>query len=297
MPRLVVLSAVACLSLVAACVNTDLPSNVAECAKTHCSDSAGASGGGGEAGGATASTASLGGQGGSAGAGGASAGASGGTTSAGGASAGADGGTAGADGGTAGAGGASADAGGSAGASGEIDGGAAGTGGGGSSGSSDAGQDAPYLSPEAELPSDTKPSEPDAPVAVDTPIPGPEAGGPEAAPDATPDIARDLAVDLTPDTSPPRPEVGLDAGNCIQRFKANGYSLGTDASTGACSGCMENLISKNQQCRDMIDCLALSWPSCARGSACWTKCQNDTGSDSVVEVYVANITSAACGSH
>ncbi|HJX54641.1 MAG TPA: hypothetical protein VJ801_17880, partial [Polyangia bacterium] len=163
-------------------------------------------------------------------------------------------------------------------------------------GSGDAGTDAP-------APADTNPPAPDVQhdVPVDTPPVGPEAGGPEPrpepGPDAAPDIARDLTVDLTPDTTPPRPEAGLDAGNCIQRFQANGYSLGTDASIAACSGCFAGSTSKEPQCKAMIDCLQPSWPSCARGSGCWLSCQNTTGSDAVVESCVATLTTAACGAH
>jgi hypothetical protein len=47
----------------------------------------------------------------------------------------------------------------------------------------------------------------------------------------------------------------------------------------------------------MIDCIQPSWPSCTRGSSCWTNCQNTSGSDSVVETCVANLVSAACGTH
>jgi hypothetical protein len=104
-------------------------------------------------------------------------------------------------------------------------------------------------------------------------------------------------VDLTPDTTPPRPEAGLDAGNCIQRFQANGYSVGTDASIAACSGCFAGSNSKELQCKAMIDCLQPSWPSCAQGSGCWLNCRNTSGSDVVVENCVATLTSAACGTH
>ena len=273
--RLIVVSSFACLSLIGACVDTSQPARLAQCARDHsCSGQAGSSGGGG-----TTGTEATGGQGGTAGSGGATAGSGGGTEGRGG--------------GTAGGGGAGS--------------GGAGSGGGGSSGPRDAGSssdtvvDAPYLGPETESPSDTNPPEPDAQedVVADAPLPGAETGKPESrpepGPDALPDLALDRAPDLTPDTLPPRPEAGLDAGNCIQRFQANGYSLGTDASTAACSGCMENLVSKETQCRAMIDCMAPLWPSCAPASSCWTTCHNNTNSDSVVQDFVANLTRAACG--
>ena len=279
MPRLMVVSCFACLSLIGACVDTSQPARLAQCTRDNsCSGQAGSSGGGDATG-----TEATGGQGGTAGSGGGTVGSGGGTVGSG-------GGTAGRGGGTAG-----------------VDGGGAGSGGGGSSGlrdagsSSDTGVDAPYLGPETESPSDTNPPEPDAEedVVADAPLPGAETGkpesGPEPGPDALRDIAPDRAPDLTPDTSPPRPEAGLDAGNCIQRFQANGYSLGTDASTAACSGCIENLVSKETQCRAMIDCMAPLWPSCAPASSCWTTCHNDTNSDSVVQDFVANLTRAACG--
>ena len=173
--------------------------------------------------------------------------------------------------------------------------------GGGSSGSDDAGTDTPVPRPETGFPSDPRPSEPNASVPTATPPVGPEAArpepGPEPGPDGAPDLPRDLLVDLTPDTTPPRPEAGLDAGNCIQRFQENGYSLGRDASIAACSGCFAGSTSKEPQCKAMIGCLQPSWPSCARGSGCWLNCQNTTGSDSAVENCVAILTSAACASH
>ena len=291
MPRLIVVSCFACLSLSGACVDTSQPARLAQCARDHsCSGQAGGSGGGG-----TTGTEATGGQGGAAGSGGGIAGS-------GGATAGSGGGMAGRGGGTAGGGGA-----GSGGGTAGVDGGVAGAGGGGSSGSRDAGSssdtvvDAPYLGPETESPSDTNPPEPDAQVDVvaDAPLPGAETGKPESkpepGPDALPDLALDRAPDLTPDTSPPRPEAGPDAGSCIEKFRTNGYSLGTDASPAACSSCIENLISREAPCKAMIDCVALGWPSCARGSTCWTTCQNNSGSNSVVETCVANLTRAACG--
>jgi hypothetical protein len=271
MPRLIVVSCFACLSLSGACVDTSQPARLAQCARDHsCSGQAGGSGGGG-----TTGTEATGGQ--------------GGIADSGGGIAGSGRGTAGRGGGTAGGGG-----------------GGAGSGGGGSSGPRDAGSssdtvvDAPYLGPETESPSDTNPPEPDAEedVVADAPLPGAETGKPEPrpepGPDALPDIAPDRAADLTPDTSPPRPEAGLDAGNCVQRFEANGYSLGTDASTAACSGCFENLISREALCKAMIHCLAPSWSSCGQGTSCWTQCLNQSGSNSIVETCVVNLTRAAC---
>jgi len=281
MPRLIVVSCFACLSLIGACVDTSQPT----CIKNHsCSGQAGGSGGGG-----TTGTEATGGQGGAAGSGGGIAGS-------GGATAGSGGGTAGRGGGTAGGGGGAGSG-----------GGGAGSGGGGSSGSRDAGSssdtvvDAPYFGPETESPSDTNPPEPDAEedVVADAPLPGAETGKPESrpepGPDALPDLALDRAPDLTPDISPPRPEAGLDAGSCIEKFRTNGYSLGTDASPAACSSCMENMISREAPCKAMIDCVAPGWPACARGTGCWTTCQNNSGSNSVVETCVANLTNAACG--
>ena len=87
---------------------------------------------------------------------------------------------------------------------------------------------------------------------------------------------------------------GAAGGNCLQQFQANGYSLGTDAAITACNGCVENLTPKVSQCKAMIDCVQPSWPSCARGSSCWTNCQTISGIDSVVESCVANLTSEAC---
>ena len=283
MPRLVVLSSIAGLSLFVACVDVGQPAQVTRCASTHCSDGQGGSGGGGGSRGGTTGTGGIGGQGGAAG--------SGGVVGGGGETAGSTGGTTGGAGGTAGAGGGEAGTG----------GGTAGAGDGGSSGLPDAGVDVPTPGPETGSPSDTKPPVPDAPAANDTATVGPEAGKPEPAPEPGPDAAldtpQDLAVDLTPDLSPPRPEAGLDAGNCIQRFQAGGYSLGTDAAIAACSGCRAGSNSKEPQCKAMIDCLQPLWASCARGSGCWLNCQNTTGSDSVVESCVATLTSAACGTH
>jgi hypothetical protein len=286
MPRLIVVSCFACLSLIGACVDTSQPARLAQCARDNsCSGQAGSSGGGG-----TTGTEATGGQGGAAGSGGGIAGSGGATAGSGGATAASGGGTAGRGGGTAG-----------------VDGGDAGSGGGGSSEPRDAGSssdtvvDAPYLGPETESPSDTNPPEPDAAedVVADAPLPGAETGKPESrpepGPDALPDIAPDRAADLTPDTSPPRPEAGPDAGSCIEKFRTNGYSLGTDASPAACSSCIENLISREALCKAMIDCVAPGWPACARGTGCWTTCQNNSGSNSVVETCVANLTNAACG--
>jgi hypothetical protein len=320
MPRLVVFFSVACLSLVAGCVNTSQPAKVAACAP-NCSD-------GGSGGSGTTGTGGIGGHGGTTSIVGGTTGIGGGTTSTAGGTTSTVGGTTSIVGGTtstgAGAAGSSGTTsiagttdtgGGTAGSSGGATsiggttdtggdtagtgGGTAGTGGGGSSGSDDAGTDAPVSGPETGAPSDIKPLQPDAFVQADTPPVAPEASGPEPGPepgpDAAPDIARDLVVDLTPDT--PRPEAGLDAGTCIQRFQASGYSLGTDAAIAACSGCIENSTPKESQCKAMIDCIQPSWPSCTRGSPCWTNCQNTSGSDSVVETYVATLVSAACGTH
>jgi hypothetical protein len=325
MPRLVVFSSVACLSLVAGCVNTSQPAKVAACAP-NCSDNPGGSGGGGTTGtggigGHGGTTSSVGGTtsivGGTTSIVGGTTSIVGGTTSIVGGTTSTAGGTAGSSGGTTSIGGTTDTGGGTAGGSGGATsiggttdtggdtagtgGGTAGTGGGGSSGSDDGGTDAPVSGPETGSPSDAKPLPPDVFVQADTPPVAPEASGPEPGPepgpDAPADLARDLVVDLTPDTAPPRPEAGLDAGTCIQRFQASGYSLGTDAAIAACSGCIENSTPKESQCKAMIDCIQPSWPSCTRGSPCWTNCQNTSGSDSVVEAYVATLVSAACGTH
>ena len=295
MPRLVVLSCFACLSLVAACVDTTEPASVAACAP-HCSDKTGGSGGLGGSGGGTTGTSETGGQGGIASSdggatstGGGQAGSGGGTTGSGGGTAGSGGGTTGSEGGTTGSGGGTTDAGGGTG------------GGGGSSGSNDAGADAPTVGPETGSLSDTNPPGPDVrrDLAADTPRA--EASGleprPEPGPDAPPDTPQDLAVDLTPDTSPPRPEAGLEAGNCIQRFKANGYSLGTDASIAACSACKTSGGDSLQKvCTAMIDCLIPVWP-CSTSGSCWLDCSNAASADSVGQACVASLTTAACASH
>jgi hypothetical protein len=289
MSRLIFLSCFACLSLISACVNTSQPAALAACAKTHsCSGQAGSSGGG--SGGTTEAT---GGQGGDAGSDGGTAATGGAAGSGGGTAGGTGGGGGGTDGGVAGSGG-------------RTDGGVAGNGGGGASGSIDAGSsndtgtDAPYLNPETESRPDTNPPEPDVQqdVPADAPNPGAETGGlesgPEAGPDASPDIAADLPVDLTPDTSP-RPEAGLDAGNCIQRFQADGYSLGTDASTAACGGCKDSGgNSLESTCKAMIACLQPLWP-CSSAANCWRDCRNNAHADSVAEACVVSLTSAACG--
>jgi hypothetical protein len=307
MPRLLVLPCIAGLSLVVACVDITQPAQVARCAKTGCVDAPGGSRGGSGASGGTTGTGGIGAQGGSAGSGGSTAGTGGGIASGGGASAGTGGASAGTGGGSASTGGGSAGTGGSSagtgGSSAGTGGGSAGTGGGGSSGSGDAGTDAPVFAPETEAPADTNPPGPDVQhdVPIDTPPVGPEAGGPEPrpepGPDAPPDIARDLTVDLTPDTTPPRPEAGLDAGNCIQRFQGNGYSLGRDASIAACSACKDTGGgSLESNCKKMIDCLQPLWP-CAQDADCWVNCRNSAAGSSVLDSCVATLTSAACGTH
>jgi hypothetical protein len=134
-------------------------------------------------------------------------------------------------------------------------------------------------------------------VAVDAPIPGAETGGSEAGPDTLPDIAPDLVVDLMPDILTPRPDAGLDAGSCIQRFQANGYSLGMDASIAACSSCKDSGgNSLESTCKTMIDCLQPAWP-CLTSGNCWRDCRNDAHADSVAESCVVTLTSAACSAH
>lgn len=293
MSRLVVLSCFACLSLVAACVDTSQPAKVAACG-SHCSDSTGGSAAGS---GGTTGTGGSGGRGGTQARGGSTAATGGGT-------AGTGGGTAATGGATGGTGGAtvstSGKTGGTGGGAGGIGGGTdsgGGTGGGGSSGSSDASSagdtdtDTPYVGAETGSPSDVGPPDDGT---VDVLNVGAETGGPEPGQDAAPDIARDLTPDLTPDISPPPPDTGGDASYCIQRFQANGYSLGTDASISACSSCRENGISYESQCKTWIGCLQSSWP-CARGDYCWMDCQHAVNGDSVLETCVWNLASAACG--
>ena len=139
-------------------------------------------------------------------------------------------------------------------------------------------------------------AQPDVPIGGSGGTNGGPESGPEPGPDAPPDLARDLAPDLTPDISPPPPDTSVDASICLQRFQANGYSLGTDASISACSSCSENGNSYESQCKTWIGCLQSSWP-CARGDYCWMDCQNRVEGDAVLESCVWTLTSAACGSH
>ena len=300
MSRLIVVSCFACLSLVAACVDTSQPAVVA-----------GGSGGKTGTGGSGGHGGTMGSGGTTVGSGGTTAGSGGTTVGTGGRTAGAGGGTAGAGGGTACTGGGTGGGiggtgGGTAGAGGATDGGVGGTGGGGSTGSSDAsstggtGTDAPHIGAETGISFDLRPPEPDVQQdgTVDAPNVGTETGGPESGPepgpDAPPDIARDLPVDLTPDIPPPPHDTGVDAGNCVQRFKTNGYSLGTDASIAGCSSCKDSGgNSLEQKCIAMINCLQPLWP-CSTSDMCWTNCGNAAGADGQAQGCVATLTTAAC---
>lgn len=302
MTRLLSLSCLACLLLTVACIDTSQPSMVVDCAKTNSCSNAGGSGGGG-----TTGTAGLGGNGGATGSGGATAGSGGATAGSGGATAGSTGGSSG--GGVTGSGGGIAgSSGGAGGSGGGVDGSSGGrtdggSGGGGSSGTgdggspSDAGKDVPIVGAETGIPSDTRPPGLDGQSDVaDAPGPGIEVGRSDSgpAPDAPADLPRDLPVDITPDTTPPGPDVTPDAGNCIQKIQANGYSVATDASVPSCSACKTSGgDSLEKTCTDMVDCLQPVWP-CNSGDRCWLDCRNNAHADSVEEACVMSLTAAGC---
>jgi hypothetical protein len=269
MSRFVVLSGLACLSVVA-CVDLSQPSKLAECAKTHqCSDNPGGSGGrGGD----------------STGSGGETVGGAGGGGMAGSAEdAGAGG--AGTDGGTAGKGGAGSGGAGGATHTGGVGGNA------GSSGSGDAGTDGPA---DTNSEPDTNQPVPDAPLDVAKEVPGSDTG----AADTKPDIVSvpDLTPDLTPDTSLDRPDATTpDAPSCIQKLQSAGYAAKTDSGIQACSECKENGVSKEAACKSMIDCLQPLWP-CPHLASCWNECLNKWG-NSVLDGCVVALTNGACVAH
>jgi hypothetical protein len=108
----------------------------------------------------------------------------------------------------------------------------------------------------------------------------------EQAVETGPDVALDAAVNAADAT------VLLDgsAVGCIGQIKSNGYAF---TGVAACSACNDNGNPKIDECKGMIDCLALVWP-CAAGENCWTNCRNSVGGSSVVETCVSNLTNAAC---
>ena len=284
--RLLVLSGLACLSAVAACVDLSPPAMVAVCVKNHqCTDSPGGSGGGGGLGGGSAST---GGQmpGGAGGLGGSVGGAGGGNTDTGGIGGKGDGSASpGAGGGGAGG---KADGGSGGGIGGAIEGDAADGGDASSSGTNgDADIDAP-LDASSDL--DTNPLAPDTPQDVGR--------VPEARRDTEPDITPDWAPDLVPDVLPSRLDTSAgDAISCIQELRSNGYAVTvkTDSAVLACSDCKENGASREAACKSMIDCLQAAWPCLptAQYTSCWNACLNTSG-DAVLGGCVTALVNESC---
>jgi len=284
--RSFVLSGLAYLSAVAACVDLSPPDSVAACAKSHqCTDSPGGSSGRGGLGGGSASTggqmpAGAGGLAGSAG------GAGGRNTGAGGIGGAGDGGASPAAGG--GGAGGKADGGSGDGIGGAIEGGAADGGDAALSGTNDdADIDAP-LDSSSDL--DTNPLAPDTPQDV--------GWAPETRRDTEPDITPDWAPDLIPDVLPSRLDTSAgDAMSCIQELRSNGYAVTvkTDSAVLACSDCKENGAARESACKSMIDCLQAAWPCLptAQYTSCWNACLNTSG-DAVLGGCVATLVNESC---
>jgi hypothetical protein len=281
--KLVILSALACLSVGSGCVDLEKPAVVQDCARNHqCVNTPTGSGGVESAGGGVGSGGEMtGGAGGSAGGNaGAVAGNSGSSGASGGATGGAGPGT-----GGGGATGRADGGGGAVGSGGAMDGGTA---------------DRPDL-----------PAEPRDGTDIDARV---EAGSFEDTNSSAPETPQDVAQaeagsgrDVEPDGPPDGPSQALDVSpdlldvlsgepiSCIQEFQSNGYAVTakTDSAILACSDCKVNGISKEAPCKIMIDCLRAAWP-CKREAACWTSCQNSSGEDMALGSCVSTLVSEAC---
>jgi hypothetical protein len=58
-----------------------------------------------------------------------------------------------------------------------------------------------------------------------------------------------------------------------------------------CSACVENMMSREALCKQMLDCLEAAYP-CAIGSGCYLSCRN-MGISGPTEACVTSILSAA----
>jgi len=80
------------------------------------------------------------------------------------------------------------------------------------------------------------------------------------------------------------------AANCMGQVVSNAYACGA---APACSACMVNSVSKEEQCKAGVDCLAAAGASC--DSNCQLNCFNKAG-DAQVKTCIMALQTAACGS-
>ena len=94
----------------------------------------------------------------------------------------------------------------------------------------------------------------------------------------------------TTSTDAGRPPIDGGAANCMGQVVSNGYACGVAKS---CSACTVNGVSKEDQCKAGVDCLAAAGASCDNN--CQLNCFNKAG-DAQVKTCITALQTAACGS-
>jgi hypothetical protein len=79
------------------------------------------------------------------------------------------------------------------------------------------------------------------------------------------------------------------AANCMGQVVSKAYTCGA---APACSACVINSVSKEEQCKAGVDCLAAAGASC--DSNCQLNCFNKAG-DAQVKACISALQTAACG--
>jgi hypothetical protein len=116
-----------------------------------------------------------------------------------------------------------------------------------------------------------------------------EVGGDVGAADAASDVTTPDAPAADSPVDAAAVEVGdalslLDgeAGNCFQTIKNSGYAAGA----ASCSTCMENTLSRETECKAIVDCLVTAGGVSCTGN-CYTGCINQGGGGSVTAACVS----------
>jgi hypothetical protein len=81
---------------------------------------------------------------------------------------------------------------------------------------------------------------------------------------------------------------GGTASNCVESIILMGYS---HAGAMPCSACVENSISREALCKQMLDCLESNYP-CTGG--CYLNCRNMGISGPTEQCVIALMTAATC---
>jgi hypothetical protein len=81
---------------------------------------------------------------------------------------------------------------------------------------------------------------------------------------------------------------GTTGDNCVETIILMGYA---SPPAMPCSACLENGMSREMQCKAMIDCLEMNYPCTGN---CHTQCRNMAGVSGPTETCVTALVNASC---